>query len=140
VLPELALTEYLNSVLRDVLGSAWLREPGPQSSERSRQMVHEFRKLAGIDLFPEDIEHSAGHGRRIHGKLWWQFFQNAVGKFLGAASFGGLSGHVPALLVDATHQHRKLSPETDRDLRGQPVTQCMQHRPHRIVSLVRSSK
>ena len=118
---------------------AWsvrLRNLGPQSSERGRQVIHEFCKLARIELLPEGLEHGATHGQRIHRKLWWQFFQNVVGKFLDASIFRRLPGHMPAFIVDTAHQGRKLSTEMHRDLRGQPVAQRMQHGPQRNVGVV----
>lgn len=99
-------------------------------------MVHEFCKLAWIEPFPEGLEHAAGHGQRIHRTLCRQLFQNVVDKCLDAAIFHRLSGHMPAFVVDATHQRRKLSAEMHRDPRGQPVAQCMHHGPQRNVGVV----
>src|ERR1019366_6225818 len=99
-------------------------------------MVHEFCKLARNEPIPEELEYAAGHGQRIQRKFWRQLLQNVVCKFLGAAIFRWLSGHMPALVVEAAHQHRKLSTEMHRDLRGQPVTQRMQHGAQRIVSVL----
>ena len=84
-------------------------------------MVHEFCKLARIEPLPEDLEHAAGNGQRIHRKPGRQFLEDVIGKFLDVTILHRLSGHMPAFVVDATNQHRKLRAEMHRDFRRQPV-------------------
>jgi hypothetical protein len=50
--------------------------------------------------------------------------------------FGRLSGNVPALIVEAAHEHWKLRAEMHCHLGSQPIAQRMQHGTQRTVSVV----
>ena len=81
-----------------------------------------FADSPGSSLSQRILEDATGHGQGIDGELGWQLLQNMVREFLCAVVFGRLSGHVPAVIVEAAKQHRKLGTEMHRRLGGQPVT------------------
>ena len=98
--------------------------------------MHEFFKLARIEPLPQRLEHRAGHRYRIQWELWRQFCRDVMGKFFDVAVFCRCSRYAPAFIIKAAYQHWKLSAEMNGYLRGQPVTQRMQHRPQCNVGIV----
>lgn len=106
--------------------------------EWHRQRVDEFRNFARIELPPQEIEDALCYAKGVAGKHGWQLGRDMCQEFLWLAIIAWTFGNAPAVIIDASDEHRQLRTKVHCLFGCQPVAQRMKDRAQGTVGIVPS--
>ncbi len=95
----------------DLLRKRLPDERWPELAQFPRQDANELYDLATVDALRENIENGADAAFNLDGIGPAQFLRNVLEEFDLVPLFARGSGHMPAFVIEAAQQHRKLRAE-----------------------------
>ncbi len=93
--------QYKNPTGAIARRASTLRRLRPQTAQRNRQRINDFRDFAGIELFPQKVEHGSGDAERVPWKRGRKLGLHACQKFVDLPVVGRLFGKMPSLIINA---------------------------------------